>query len=411
MVAPSHPSSVATLKGADAGPWKVSSLGFAAPYQTAFFDYEEADLPEGRFRVRTLYTGLSAGTELTHFRGTNQYLHKTWDDALKLFRAGAASQRYPLMFSGYMEVGRVSASRYEAIEEGQVVAMSYGHKTGHTVDPLGDLFVPLPPGLDPILGVYVAQMGPICANAILHADDEARHESSDRFGCGVADQRILVFGSGVIALLTALMARWAGAAEVAIADAGAGRLATARALGFLTVDVAETDPAIWAKERWASGAGDRGADLAFQCRASDQLLAHALDALRPQASLIDLAFYQGGAPALRLGEAFHHSGLRHISAQISRVPRRLRHRWNRARLSRQLRFLQDCGDDVRRHLITDVVPLAAAQRVFDEIASRRRQPLQVVFSLDPGLNPGLDRVEDRVEDRAGVPAYASGAMP
>ena len=103
-----------------AGPWTVYSLGFAAPYRTAFFSYDEGELPAGQFRIRTRYTGLSAGTELTHFRGTNPYLLKTWDETLKLFRScssgapgapGAASQRYPLMFSGYMEVGEVTASR------------------------------------------------------------------------------------------------------------------------------------------------------------------------------------------------------------------------------------------------------------------------------------------------------------
>ena len=41
------------------------------------------------------------------------------------------------------------------------------------------------------------------------------------------------------------------------------------------------------------------------------------------------------------------------------------------------------GDDVKRHLITEVVPLDQAQRVFDDIAAKRRQPLQVVFSM-PG---------------------------
>src|SRR5262245_61926357 len=69
--------------GDGAGPRTVTTLGFAAPYQTATFTYEEGDLPPGHFRVKTLYTGLSAGTELTHFKGTNQYLHKTWDDTLK----------------------------------------------------------------------------------------------------------------------------------------------------------------------------------------------------------------------------------------------------------------------------------------------------------------------------------------
>jgi threonine dehydrogenase-like Zn-dependent dehydrogenase len=175
---------------------------------------------------------------------------------------------------------------------------------------------------------------------------------------------------------------------VAVADTGEGRLGAARGLGLQTVDTAVTEPAAWAKARWGTGpgaadGGTRGADLVFQCRAQDVALAQALDCLRPQGAAIDLAFYQGGAPALKLGEAFHHNGLRHLCAQISRVPRKLQHAWNRRRLSEvTLRFLLDCGAEVRRHLVTDVVPLARAQQVFEQIAEKRSQPLQVVFCAD-----------------------------
>ena len=47
--------------------------------------------------------------------------------------------------------------------------MAYGHRTGYVADPLQDRFVELPDDLDPLLGIYVAHMGPICANGLLHA--------------------------------------------------------------------------------------------------------------------------------------------------------------------------------------------------------------------------------------------------
>ena len=65
------------------------------------------------------------------------------------------------------------------------------------------------------------------------------------------------------------------------------------------------------------------------------------------------------------------------------MPRKLQHAWNRRRLSEvTLRFLLECGAEVRRHLVTDVVPLARAQQVFEQIAEKRSQPLQVVFCAD-----------------------------
>lgn len=81
----------------------------------------------------------------------------------------------------------------------------------------------LPPGLDPLLGVYVAQMGPICANGLLHAAAELVGTSpagaaSVQLGDGVRDRRVLVTGGGVVGLLTGLFALAAGATEVALAD-------------------------------------------------------------------------------------------------------------------------------------------------------------------------------------------------
>src|ERR1051326_3306831 len=130
-----------------------------------------------------------------------------------------------------MQVGRVVASRTDAVREGEIISMTYGHKTGHTASASHELFFPLPSGLDPMLGIYVAQMGPICANGILHADEEAYGESAQIFGIGVRGRNVLVCGTGVIGLLTGMMCLWAGAGEVAIVGRNAWKLEVAAALG------------------------------------------------------------------------------------------------------------------------------------------------------------------------------------
>jgi threonine dehydrogenase-like Zn-dependent dehydrogenase len=73
--------------------------------------------------------------------------------------------------------------------------------------------------------------------------------------------------------------------------------------------------------------------VVFQCRGQPAALHLALRLLRPQGTVIDLAFYQGGADAVRLGAEFHHNGLAVRCAQIGRVPRGLAHAWDRERLS------------------------------------------------------------------------------
>ena len=290
-----------------------------------FYTSEDGPLPDGHFRVDTLYTGFSAGTELTFFKGSNPYLQSSWDEQLCVFREGQPSASFPITALGYMEVGRVSETRTPAVQVGEVVAMTYGHKTGHTAHPLQDFFVSLPDDLDPILGIYVAQMGPICANGLLHAAADLMGQGVHDLGDGVRGRQVLVMGAGVVGLLTGLFALHHGAASIAVADVSPARLEAAQALGFRAID--QTESEVWrhCKERWHHGPNDRGADVVFQCRGQAAELQTALRSLRPQGTVIDLAFYQGGALEVRLGEEFHHNGLAIRCAQIGRVPRGLSH--------------------------------------------------------------------------------------
>ena len=95
--------------------------------------------------------------------------------------------------------------------------MTYGHRTGYRADPLRDRIVPLPPDLDPLLGIYVAHMGPICANGLLHAAVEEVGRDVRALGDGVRGRRVAVVGGGVVGLLTGLFARHHGADEVVAA--------------------------------------------------------------------------------------------------------------------------------------------------------------------------------------------------
>ena len=357
------------------------ALGIAAPWRPAFFDVEEPDPEEGRLHVETVYTGLSAGTELTYLKGTNPHLHASWDADAGVFRPDRPAVGYPVRRLGYMEVGRVTESRAVGFAEGELVAMTYGHATGHVADPLRERVVPLPPDVDPVLGVLVAHMGPICANGVLHAAAEAHGRDVRELGDGVRGRCVLVVGAGVIGLLVGLLAQRLGAAEVAVTDETDERLAAAAALGLQPLDEREAEPWRVLKDRWPHGPRDRGADVAFNCRGRVAALATALRSLRPQGAVIELAFHTSGAGELQLGEEFHHNGLSIRCAQIGRVPRGLAHAWDRERLSREtIALLRDRGDAIRSHLVTDVVALDDAPELMLAVARREHHVIQAVFA-------------------------------
>lgn len=365
---------------------KRRNLVLSAPGQLELVTEELPEVPEGGLLLHTVATGLSAGTELAFVKGEHPALRSTFDPELGLFAAGADAA-YPVTRLGYMEVARVAESRTPAFAVGDLVATPYGHATAHVSDPVREHVVPLPADLDPLLGVYVAHMGPICVNGLLHAAADVAGPGTTDLGDGVRGRLVVVVGAGVIGLFTAMLAAEHGAAEVVVVDPDERRLAVASALGLGTLHdpddaLSVDDPARTLKTRWRHGLGDHGADVVFQCRGRSFALATALRVLRPQGTVVDLAFYTGGADDVQLGTEFHHNGLRVVCAQIGRVPRGAASSWDRARLSREtVRLLRSRGGDVREHLVTDVVDLDEAAALMVDVGARRRHVLTAVFTV------------------------------
>jgi hypothetical protein len=71
-------------------------LSIDEPGEVCLVEEKLPDVPEGGFLVETVYSGVSAGTELTFVKGTNPYLTSTWDPSLGLFLEGSPSVAYPV---------------------------------------------------------------------------------------------------------------------------------------------------------------------------------------------------------------------------------------------------------------------------------------------------------------------------
>ena len=364
----------------------VRSIGALGPGLPGILELDEPAPGPGQAWVRTEWSGISAGTEVALVRGSDPHHRLRWDPDLRSFGGGGATAGYPVESLGYMEVGRVTESRAPALAEGALVGMAYGHRIGRCADPSSTPVIPIPDDLDPVLGVYLAQMGPICVNGLLHAAAATAGPAAS-VDAGVRDRHVLVTGAGAVGLLSALLAVHHGAADVVVVEPSPERRAVAARLGLDTLD--DGDGPAWraVKQRWRHRAGDAGADVALQCRGHDDSLALALKALRPQGVVVDLGFYQGGAAAVRLGEEFHHNGLAVVCAQIGRVPRGMADAWPRTALSAvTLDLLRDRGADVRRHLVTHLLPFEEGPRLLGDLAERRLPgpPLQAVLRFDGG---------------------------
>ena len=125
--------------------------------------YEPAPLADGQVRVRTVRSAVSTGTEMTFYgmHASNVYLHKQWNEELRLFEPGTPSVDYPFVF-GYRASGEVVESRSPDVAVGHRVYGNWRHTEFTTMSAQRALDHTLPADLTWDDGVDLGQMGPIC---------------------------------------------------------------------------------------------------------------------------------------------------------------------------------------------------------------------------------------------------------
>lgn len=342
-------------------------LVFTQPRTIDFETVEDRPLQAKEVRVRTLYSGISAGTEMTAYRGTNPYLSKQWDAENRLFRpSDSPAQPYPLSGWGYEEVGDVVEVHQDVtgLRVGDIVYGTWGHRTHHILQEEYARQRIKPEGLESILAIY-SHLGPIALNGILDA------------GIHVGET-VAVFGLGVVGQVVAQLAKLSGAAVVGV-DLIERRLELAKGLGAIDLGLnpAEASPAERIKER----TNGRGADVSFEASGSAQALHEAVRATAYSARVVTLGFFQGQATGLFLGEEFHHNRISIVCSQISNVDPALSYRWDRMRLIHTIMELQARGSLNLRPVITHVIPFRQAARAFQILDETPEQALQIVLDF------------------------------
>jgi 2-desacetyl-2-hydroxyethyl bacteriochlorophyllide A dehydrogenase len=341
------------------------------PRQIQFLEEPPRELEAHEVRVRTLFSGISSGTELTLFRGTNPYLHKHWDSTRRLFVADAEASglTYPITNWGYEEVGAVIevGPAVSDLQPGSIVYGTWGHRTSAIIDAAFARDRQLPPHADPILGIF-SHIGPIALNGIL--------DGAIRLG-----ETVAVFGLGVVGQLAAQLARLSGA-EVIGVDMLPRRREIARQLGAEHVIDAGAGSAAEAIKALTAG---RGADVCIEASGSTAALHEAIRACAYSSKVVTLGFFQGAALDLRLGEEFHHNRINLICSQIGGSAPELLHRWNRLRLVQTFMRLAVQGKIQTAPLITHMRPAAEAAALFKLLDESPGDALQAVLDFRDGL--------------------------
>lgn len=346
---------------------------FESPRSVTVVEEQDEELAPSEVRISTLFSGISAGTEMSYYRGTNPHFGKHWDPSQRLFRevggdSGAASVSYPVDGKGYEEVGVVVEVGAEAgdLALGDIVWGKWGHRSSAVKSAEYARQRRLPVGTKPILGVF-SQVGGIALNVVLDADIHV-------------GETVAVFGLGVPGQIVAQLARLNGGEVIAV-DPHSSRLRTAESLGAShAVDASKG----LVGERIRELTDGRGADVALEVTGSYHALHEAVRSVSYSARVVAAGFFQGEATGLALGEEFHHNRIDLKCSQISGVSPQLSYRWNEERLQRTVIGLAISGRLELERLVTDVLPVERAAEAFDLLDRSRERVLHMVLQFEDG---------------------------
>lgn len=328
------------------------AVWFGGPHRVEIRHEPVAPIGPDDLRVRSLVSGVSAGSELLVYRGDAP------SDLRPDLPTVSGDFGFPIKFA-YSSVGRVIevGSRVTRLAVDDLVFVHHPHQTEYVVP--ADVPIRLPEGLPPDVGVFAANLE-TAVTVVLDAHP--------RLG-----EAVLVAGQGVVGLLITMLLRRVGATPIITADLHEQRRAVSAKAGaesVLPVDDDLVDAVLELTDR-------RGVDIAVEASGNPAALQACIDATSFGGTVVAVSWYGTRDVTLNLGGRFHRGRARIISSQVSTLDPALAPRWDRARRSSIVsRLLQELPV---AQLITHRFPLSQAAAAYELLDRRAGECLQVVL--------------------------------
>ena len=341
---------------------KAERIVVLEPGKIGFIEEDLPPVGAGQVLVRAIASGISAGTEMSIYRGTSPFFVKDYDEPSGLFlKSDKPEWAYPFSVS-YEHVGEVVevGSAVRELRRGDKVFSFHYHSTAAVLGQ--DDVYRIPAELqDPTLAV---------ASALLGVTFQGILDAAINLG-----ETVVVFGLGMIGQLAVRLARMSGAGSVIGVDLLRQRLEIAD-LGGATdvVDPKEVeDVAVEIRRRNR----DRSPDVVLECSGSYAALNEATRAAGYNGRVVTMSYYQGAGSELRLGEEFHHNRVRVICSRFLIPSPDLSYRWDPARRMETVMSLLPKLDLDR--FVTRRIPYKQAAEGYKLVDEQPDKVLLVVF--------------------------------
>lgn len=307
----------------------AQALWYVAPGEAELRPATIGDLRPGDALVRSLYSGLSRGTERLIFEG------KVPEMEWSRMKAPAQEGEFPFPVKyGYSAVGVAEEGPAEI--KGKNVFALYPHQDRFVI-PAERAFI-IPDNVPPRRATLAANM-----ETALNILWDGNAQPADK---------IVIVGGGIVGMLVASLASRLPGADVTLIDIEASREAITKKLGvgFALPDKAPGE-----------------ADLVIHTTASAAGLSLALKLAGVEGTIVEASWFGTGMVNVALGDAFHSRRLRLISSQVGNVCASRAKRWTtRRRLEAAIGML---ADDRLDALLGEEVPFAELPRQLSRLLS------------------------------------------
>ncbi|MFZ0391393.1 MAG: zinc-binding dehydrogenase, partial [Calditrichia bacterium] len=304
-------------------------------------------LKSGEVLVRSLYSAVSAGTELLFYCGQAPE-NMAVDESISSL---SGKIEYPLKY-GYAVAGEITAAAKGLDPQlaGKRIFAFHPHQS-HFIASLQNLII-LPEEIEPREAVFLANME-TAVNLLLD-------------GAPLLGERVAVTGLGIVGILTtALLSRFPLNQLLAV-DLHQKRREIAKTMGTLQ-----------ASEHLETVKEHSGFDLIFELSGNPAALNDAIQAAAYDGRIVVGSWYGSKPASLELGGPFHRRRLKLISSQVSTIAPALRGRWNKQR--RLGMALQLLGEIQPERLISHEFNFEEAPRAYRLLKDAPQEALQVVF--------------------------------
>jgi len=305
-------------------------------------------------QLRAAHDAISSGTELLLYRG--QFPTGIPVDAnLPAFNQEV---RYPLKY-GYAVVGQVIAcgSGVPSQWQNRLVFAFQPHTSHFTAHP--DELHLLPSGIPP----EDAVLFPIVETALNFLMD----------GKPLIGEHVLVFGQGIVGLLTTALLAMFPLSSLTTIDRYAPRRQMSLALGAHVSLPPSPQQAI-------SSLLPEGADLTFEISGAPAALNQAIDLTGYNGRILIGSWYGSKETRVQLGGSFHRSRIRLISSQVSTIAPEFSGRWSK---ERRFTLAWEMLRKVKpSHLISQRIPLQHAAQAYQLLDRSPADATQIVFTYN-----------------------------